>query len=220
LDLDPEQLGRLSCCLDQEEYARAARFHFERDRTRFLASRGLLRHILARYLETAPERLRFGYAPAGKPFLIEHHDLHFNLSHAADVLVLGVARERQLGVDVERVPPDEVVDSVSGIVFSAPECKALRGLEPGARRELFARLWTRKEAYIKADGRGMSLSLDHIDVSTSPDRVLLLDDGSDHWSASPQWTLHSFPAGSGYAASLAVEGRDWQLAYFDWPGDA
>jgi 4'-phosphopantetheinyl transferase len=217
LELGPGQLARISQCLDEEELRRAARFHFQRDRTRFLASRGILRHILSRYLETAPQQIHFGYAPEGKPFLLEHRDLHFNLSHAANVLVVGVARDRPLGVDVERVPGDDIVDSVSHVAFSAPERRALQSLATAERRDFFARLWTRKEAYIKADGQGMSLRVDHIDVSTSPDRVLLLNDSWNQWSESPQWTLRSFSVGPGYTASLAAEGQEWQFACRDWP---
>jgi 4'-phosphopantetheinyl transferase len=217
LELGPGQLARISRCLDEEEQRRAACFHFQRDRTRFLASHGILRWILASYLETAPQRIHFGYAPEGKPFLLEHRDLHFNLSHAANVLVVGVARNRPLGVDVERVPGDDIVDSVSHVAFSAPERRALQSLATGERLEFFARLWTRKEAYMKADGQGMSLRLDHIDVSTSPYRVLLLNDSRDQWSESPRWTLRSFGIGPGYTASLAAEGQEWQLVRQDWP---
>jgi 4'-phosphopantetheinyl transferase len=217
LKLGPHQLAHISRCLDKEEQGRAVRLHFQRDRGRFLASRGILRHILARYLDTAPERIHLGYAPEGKPFLLEHRDLHFNISHAADVLVVGVARDRPLGVDVERVPWDDVVESVSRVAFSAPERRALQSQAAAERREFFTRLWTRKEAYLKADGQGMSLRLDHIDVSTSPYRVLLLDNSCDQWSESPQWTLRSFSVAPGYAASLAVAGHDWRLACRDWP---
>jgi 4'-phosphopantetheinyl transferase len=214
LDLEPGQLVRISQCLDQEEQRRAARFHFQRDRTRFLASRGILRHILATYLETAPRRIHFGYAPEGKPFLLEHRDLHFNLSHAANVLVVGVARDRPIGVDVERVPGYDIVGSLSHVALSAPERRALQSLATAERCELFSRLWTRKEAYLKGEGTGMSLPLDHIDVSTSPRRVLLLDDSCDRWSESPRWSLRSFSVGPGYAASLAAEGQGWRLASY------
>jgi 4'-phosphopantetheinyl transferase len=208
LKLGPGRLVRISQCLNEEEQRRAARFHFQRDRTRFLASRAILRRILARYLDTTPEGIHFGYAPGGKPFLLEHRDLHFNLSHAEDLLVVGVARDRPLGVDVERVPCDDVVDSVSRLACSPPERRAFQSLAAAEGRRFFARLWTRKEAYMKADGQGMSLRLDHIDVSTSPYRMRLLDDSCDQWLESAQWTLRSFSVRPGYAAALAAEGQE------------
>jgi len=219
LSMAAERLPEHSQCLSSDEQVRAARFHFDQHRARFIAGRGLLRHLLSRYLDEPPERIRFGYGPQGKPFLLEYPDLRFNLSHAADVLLVAVAQHRAIGVDVEPVPSDGVVDSVSGIVFSAPERSSLLASTGLQRRELFARLWTRKEAYIKAEGQGMSLRLDCIDVSTSPDRVLLLNDSRDQWLPSPHWTLRSFPPSPSYAASVAAEGPDWQSTLRVWPPD-
>ncbi len=220
LALPPNQLSRMSGCLDDADQRRAARFYFQRDRDRFRVSRGLLRHILAGYLDTAPGRIRFGYGTAGKPFLLDHPDVHFNLSHAADVLIVGVARGRELGVDVERVFSESVMEEVSGTVLSTPERVAFGGLEAGDRREWFVRLWTRKEAYIKADGRGMSLRLDHIDVTSRPGRVRVLGERPEDWFTCPRWSVQAIPVGSGYRAALAAEGFDWQLTCVDWPSDA
>lgn len=206
-------------CLDPEERQRASRFHFQDDRDRFVAARGALRRILARYLDQRPESVRFAYAAAGKPYLPDCPDLQFNLSHAGDRLLVGISRGRRLGVDIERVPPDSVVDTTSGLVLSDPESDMLRRLSGGERRERFAFLWTRKEAYIKADGRGMGLKLNLIDVGSSPDRVLLRQENSSNWAPCPQWTLRSFAVDSGFAAAIAVEGLDWRLDCFSWPGD-
>lgn len=214
LGMAPERLRTLSQCLNSNEHARAARFHFDQHRARFIAGRGLLRHLLSRYLNEPPERIRFAYGSRGKPFLLEYPDLHFNLSHAADMLLIGVAHGRRLGVDVEPVPSDDVGDSASGIVFSAAERRALQGLAAARRREFFAQLWTRKEAYIKADGRGMSIPLDHLDTSIVPGRMLLLNDTCDQWVACSRWTLVSLPVGDGYVGAIAAEG-DWQFSRHD-----
>jgi 4'-phosphopantetheinyl transferase len=216
----PGELCRLAQCLDDAEQQRAARFRFQRDRDRFRTSRGLLRHILAGYLDTNPGRIRFEYTREGKPFLPEHRDLHFNLSHAGDELVLGVARGCELGVDIEGVFSERVMYEVCGTVLSGPERVAFQGLDASQRRDWFVRLWTRKEAYIKADGRGMSLPLRRIDVATRPDRVRLLDDGSDDWALSRHWVLRELAVASGFAAALAIDGLDAQVAYQDWPSDA
>jgi 4'-phosphopantetheinyl transferase len=219
LALPPDELSHISHCLDDDERQRVARLHFQRDRDRFLASRGLLRHILASYVDASPGRIRFGYAPQGKPFLLEHPDLRFNLSHAADVLVVAVAAGRELGVDVEQVFSEAVMNEVSGAVLSHPELATLEALDPDERRDWFVRLWTRKEAYIKADGQGMALRLDHIDVTTRPGRVRVRGETPEEWFLSPQWAVRAIPVASGYCAALTAEGFDWRVSCVDWPTD-
>jgi 4'-phosphopantetheinyl transferase len=209
---------RLWDCLHPDERARASRFHFRRDRDRFVAFRGSLRHILARYLGQPPEGIRLGYTSAGKPFLRDHPDLHFNLSHAADLALVVVSHDGPLGVDIEEMQSNSVVDSTSGLVLSHPEHDELRLLSGPSRCERFARFWTRKEAYIKADGRGMQLQLDRIDVATSLDRVLLREQGSNRWMSCPRWTLRAIPVDPGYAAAVAAEGSDWQVVSCGWLG--
>lgn len=208
----------LADCLDADERARAVRFHFHRDSSRFVAYRGALRHILGHYLRQPPEAVRLGYASAGKPFLLDFPELQFNLSHAGDLLLVGVSRGGRLGVDIERIPPDSVVDETSGLVLSAPERDLMRRLTGQARRARFGAIWTRKEAYIKGDGRGMGLELDLIDVATSPDRVLVREQGSDRWATCSTWTLRSLEIDPGYSAAIAVEEADWRLERLEWPG--
>jgi len=219
LDLEVARLEGLVDCLDRDELVRAGRFRFERDRARFMAGRGVLRRILARYLDTAPRSVRFGYSRTGKPFLLPRCELHFNLSHAADLLVVAVSRNRRLGVDVESLPLDVTGDPVAELVFSPAERTALHGIHASEHCQLFAQLWTRKEAYIKADGRGMTLRLDHIDVETLPDQVLLFHSASGHWAACRRWTLRTLEVDPLYAACLAAEGEDWRLVCGDWASD-
>jgi 4'-phosphopantetheinyl transferase len=211
-----DRLRDLWKCLDRDERTRAFRFRFPRDRDRFVASRGTLRHILAHRLGLAPERLRFGQGPAGKPFLPDHADLWFNVSHAGELLLIGLAHHGPLGVDVEVVQEDAVVDATGPLVLSQPERDELSRLEGPARRERFARFWTRKEAYIKADGRGMSLELGRIDVSGGGDRALLRDPSSGRWTPCERWTLRSLDAWPGYAAAVAAEGDGWRLVRHGW----
>lgn len=217
LDRSREQTDRLGDCLLPDEQARASRFHFRRDRDRFVVARGSLRHILARYVAQPPERIRLDYGPAGKPFLREHPGLHFNLSHAADLALVGVSRCGPIGVDVEEIHSSATVESVRGLVLSPPEQELLRALSAATRRERFTWLWTRKEAYIKADGRGLQLELGRIDVATSGDRVLLREQGRDGWLPCPRWTLRSVPVDPGYAAAVAAEGSDWRVMAFTFP---
>lgn len=194
------------------------RFRFQRDRDRFVASRGSLRHILAHYLDQPPARLRFGYAVAGKPFLTDHPHLQFNLSHAADLALVAVSTGGPVGVDIEEIQSDTVVDSTSSLVLSPPERDELRRLSGQPRRERFARFWTRKEAYIKADGRGMQLPLDEIDVATSADRVLVWKPETSRWASCPDWTLRSLSVAPGHAAAVAAEGSGWEIVEREWTG--
>lgn len=214
--LPADERCRISSCLDEGERARVGRFHFPRDRDRFLASRGLLRHILAAYLDLEPADLRFGYTAEGKPFLPEHPSLRFNLSHAADRLVVAVAWDRELGVDVEEMFSEAVMNEVRERVLSPPEQAVFEDLPASERRAWFVRLWTRKEAYIKADGRGMSLPLDRIDVSVRPGRVRHQGDTPADWPLSRRWSIQELAVAPGYAGALAGEGLDWRVAYVDW----
>jgi len=211
------RLAQLASYLDKNELARAARFHFERDQQRFMAGRGLLRQILASYLDMAPKAVLFGYTGNGKPYLLPHSELHFNVSHAAETLIVAVARDRQLGVDVEVLPLDAADDGVANLVFCASERAALEALDTIEYSRRFARLWTRKEAYIKADGRGMTLQLDHIDVGTLPEGILLYQPDLNQWTSAPNWTLHTVGSSSGYVCSVAVEGLDCSVACAEWP---
>lgn len=218
LAVSDAELARLSGSVQAEEVRRASKFRLERDRRRFLAARGVLRHILAGYAATEPRRLTFGYGAHGKPFLVEHADLHFNISHTADVLLVGVARGRRLGVDVEATIPDTVIAEVIGTVASEPERRLLATLAPPARREWFMRLWTRKEAYIKGDGRGMSLDLRRIDVLSLPDRPRVSDGSARGWEPERPWMVRDLALGPGLAAALVADGPEWHVAHFNWRG--
>jgi 4'-phosphopantetheinyl transferase len=219
LDPDAGHLKRLAAGLDRDELARAHRFRFERDRLRFMAGRGLLRQILASYLNVAPSALRFGYTGNGKPYLLSDPELYFNLSHAAEVLVVAVAGNRQLGVDVEVLPLELAADDrVEKLVYCAAEQTALERVDATEYPRQFARLWTRKEAYIKADGRGMTLQLDHIDVATLPDSILLYQPDLDQWTSARGWTLQTLHANRRHVCSLAIEEPDGYLVRCaDWP---
>jgi 4'-phosphopantetheinyl transferase len=217
LAVERHRLAQLASYLDQDELARAARFHFEQDRRRFMAGRGLLRQILASYLDLPPSGVRFGYTANGKPYLLRHSELRFNVSHSAETLVVAVARDRHLGVDVEVLPLDAADPGVANLVFCASERAALKETDALEYTRMFARLWTRKEAYIKADGRGMTLQLDHIDVGTLPEGILVYQPELKQWAPFTDWTLHTLSSSPGCVCSLAIEGGDCSVACAEWP---
>jgi 4'-phosphopantetheinyl transferase len=211
LDCDGAELKRLQSFLSQDEQARAARFHFARDAHRFIAGRGLLRETLALYLSLPAAQLRFAYGEWGKPYLAEHPSLCFNLAHSDSRALIVVAREVEVGVDIERVRTDLQIAALANLALCEAEKCMLRQLHGTAQQEAFFQLWTRKEAYIKADGRGISLPLPQLDVSNSDGRITRLDEQSGTWQTCRQWRLRAVEAGSNYAAAVACNSHDWKL---------
>jgi 4'-phosphopantetheinyl transferase len=218
LDLETACLRHLERYLSVDERMRAARFRFAQDRERFVAARGMLREILSLYLNMEARRLSFGYRTNGKPFLANQDDgaLCFNVSHSLDTVLIAVAHKRKVGVDIECARGGIAVEEIAETVFSASERQVLSSLRSEAKHMAFLRLWTRKEAYIKADGRGVSLPLKHIDVSAPTDRVARLDEATGEWRVLADWRLRTLSVGPDHAASLAAEDQGWELAFWRW----
>jgi 4'-phosphopantetheinyl transferase len=221
LGLEAKYLRRWEQNLSADERERASRFHFARDRDRFVGARGLLREILALYLKASPGQLSFGYSAHGKPFLEEHNTLRFNVAHSFDAMLLAIAHMREVGVDVEGVRNKRIaMEEVGETVLSEPEKQALAHFGgEDKRRTTFLRFWTLKEAYIKADGRGVSLPLKRIDVSAPEGRIAVLDEVTGEWRTCPRWELRTLAPIPGYVAALAAEGQDWRLALWQWSGE-
>ena len=202
--------------LEDDEIQRADRFHFEKDRRAFAVSRGFLRHVIGRYLQTKPASLRFSYGPYGKPALDGEHQnssLRFNMSHSRGVALVALAEDKELGVDVEYIRADFASEDIARRFFSPCEVEAFNALPKEQRVAGFFRCWTRKEAYIKAIGRGLSQPLDAFDVTLAPGMpaALLRADDDD----ASRWSLSDINVGTDYAAALVVEGhilniRCWQ----------
>jgi 4'-phosphopantetheinyl transferase len=190
--------------LSNEEKERATGFRIERPRKDFVLTRGTLRLLLARYLGSAPEHVRLGSAANGKPFLEGEPDLCFNVSHTDGLALLGFAKRRAIGVDVENLEREIEAELLAERFFSERERQALRRFNGDELRAAFFRCWTRKEAYIKAKGDGLSLPLDQFDVSVAAnDEDALLATRSDPDEAA-RWTICDVPIGPGYAAAVAV----------------
>ncbi|MGH7391157.1 MAG: 4'-phosphopantetheinyl transferase family protein [Candidatus Rokuibacteriota bacterium] len=189
LDVDPPTLARLAATLPLDEQSRAAAFRSARDAARFVAAHAGLRAVLARYLRVPPREIRFAVGPHGKPGLTGGADLTFNLSHADDLALCVVARQRAVGVDVERVRDDLADTRVAARVLSGREAAVLAAASAGRRTAAFFDLWTRKEAYAKGLGTGLAV-LEHVEVVPDP----------------AGWMLVPLAPGPGFAAALAVEG--------------
>jgi 4'-phosphopantetheinyl transferase len=221
LEQPASSLRWLGQTLSADEQERAGRFHFERDRRHFIAGRGLLRTILGRYLRVEAERLQFCYGPRGKPSLLETcggDTLCFNVSHSHGLALYAVTHGRKVGVDVEWMRPLDDIEQIAERFFSARENATFRALAPDQKVEAFFNCWTRKEAYIKATGDGLSRPLDEFDVSLAPgEPARLLHVASDPQEAA-RWLLRGLTPAPDYAAAVIVAGQDWRLACWQWVG--
>jgi 4'-phosphopantetheinyl transferase len=219
VDLDSlrESESRWQNILSADESARASRFRFAIDRQRFVISRGLLRTILGGYLAADPGSLTFSYSSKDKPSVARPDSesaVCFNVSHSGAVVLLAFTRGHDVGVDVEQIRSDFDVAAIARRFFSPHEQEQLAVLAKEKSFEAFFRCWTRKEAYIKATGDGLSLPLTQFDVSIEAhDKDALLATRPDATEAG-FWSLREVPAGEGYVAALCVRGRDWKLR--DW----
>lgn len=235
LDVAEYILARLRATLTPDESARAARIPSFLEQDRYVAARGVLRAILGRYLGTEPGQVRFEYGPQGKPALWQAPGagapwkaaqtppatVTFNLAHSHGLALLAVARGREVGIDVERIQADLVEQGIAERFFSPAEMTALDALPKDDQLLAFFRCWTRKEAWVKARGQGLTIPLDRFDVSVAPNEppALLRVAGAAASTATKAegWSLCDLTPAPGYAAALAVEGSDWQLQAWDWP---
>jgi len=219
LDLPRCRLQSLWETLSADERDRAQRFHSQRDHQRFVAGRGLLRAILGRYLGQRPDRLQFCYGPRGKPELTGDcggTTLCFNLSHSAGLALCAVTLQRRIGVDLEYIRSELVAEEIAERFFSPREVTALRTLPGYMQEQAFFACWTRKEAYRKAVGEGLSLPPDQFDVSLRPgEPVALLRTLWDPQEAF-RWSLQASRPGPCYEGAVCAEGHDWRLKCWQW----
>lgn len=207
--------------LSKDEETRAARFHFEKDQRHFIVARGILRKLLGRYLGMAPAELRFSYADHGKPHLAPQtaqplSQLNFNLAHSGGLAVYGFTGLGEIGIDVEQIKPDFTGDDIARRFFSVAEVACLDQLPLNERALAFFNCWTRKEAFIKAKGMGLSLGLDQFDVTLAPhQKAQLLRTRWDESEAN-RWSLRALDIGAGYVGAVAVEAHDGQLNCWDF----
>lgn len=213
-----EEVARLTAVLSAEERERGERFLSVPARNQFLVARGLLRLLLGRYLDSEPTRLTFRHGPAGKPAL-PGGGLHFNVSHSHELVVYAFTRRAEVGVDVEHVRPVVNEMELAERFFSPAEAAALRALEGERRREAFFRLWTCKEAYLKANGQGIAHGLERVEFSVHPEEParMLRVDGEEE--PARQWSLRGLAPAAGYVGALALACHDYRLTCWRWPDE-
>ncbi len=155
--------------LDESERTRAARFHFERDRRRFILARGWLRHLLARYTETNPATIQFTQNAWGKPALVNNsRAIHFNLSHSGDCAAYLFSRSFEVGIDIEQIDNTRSIDKLAARFFHPTESEFILAQPIDQRPNLFFRCWTQKEAILKYIGSGLTISPRQFAVDPNP----------------------------------------------------
>lgn len=186
--------------LAPQERSRAERFHFERDRRRYLAARAALRGLLAAHLGTTAGELRFTEGPQGKPRLVDPPDCRFNLSHSGDLALIAIGGDAELGVDLEELAPMPDAVALARLHYTAAEREALECLPPEGRDAGFLRLWTRKEACLKALGTGLSLAPSSFQVGLAPGPAQVSIDWAGRRAA---LEVHDVATGAPAVAALA-----------------
>lgn len=212
-DVAAAALARYWPILSADEQARANRFHFARDRNRYVVARAVLRLVYGRYQSIPPSQIQFTYTEYGKPTL---PGLQFNVSHSDGLAMMAFCRETEVGIDVEKRKPMADGEKIAERFFSDAEVAVFKSLPPEQRTEAFFNCWTRKEAYIKAIGEGLSCPLKSFDVSLAPGEParLLRIRGSE--AAAAAWSMFSFEPKEGWVTAVALPGKNWQLSFWQW----
>jgi 4'-phosphopantetheinyl transferase len=211
LDLRRIATDRLREWLSPDERTRAAGFHFDRDRSRYVVTHGAVRAILARRLGLLPQQVAFEVGPNGKPRLgAGDAGIRFNLSHSGDIALCAVTTGAEVGVDIEalRAVPD--AEAIARRHFAAREVEDWLRLSPSERPDGFLRLWSCKEAWIKACGMGLSMPLDASEICVSGDSARLHSVHGSQLEAS-RWTLRTFDPVPGYVGAVCLEAAEMDL---------
>jgi 4'-phosphopantetheinyl transferase len=200
--------------LADSEALRAARFQVVRPRHHFVITRAWLRLLLASYLQTDPKQIGFGTSNNDKPVLsppLDRSGITFNVSHSGEVALLAFSRKREIGVDVEQIRSNIDIEGIARRFFSLHEQEELSRIPASEKYTAFSRCWTRKEAYIKAKGKGLALPLSQFDVSLAPGSANALLATRPDSDEAARWSLREVEAGPGHVGALCVAGHDWQL---------
>ena len=215
LDVTEENLHHLISLLSESEKIKAEWFKFPQHQRRYQAVHGILRIILGRYLNLDPTQINFTHSDRGKPYLTNDCNslnLQFNLSHSENRAIVGISRDRSIGVDLEKMRPMGNAMLLAERFFCPSEYTLLTQAIPEERDKLFFQLWTAKEAYLKATGEGISGGLNQVEIALNPLRFINF----------PDWYLQSFESNPddecNYWAAIALEtqGENVPIKYFSY----
>ena len=202
--------------LSGDEIGMARRFKIPLLRERYTVAHGILRQIVGFYLNVEPNSLVFARKEFGKPFLVHHDWLRFNLSHSNDIVLIALANEHEVGIDVEYIRYDIDVLELAGHAFSDNEMAALRTVPPHLLRRAFFACWTRKEAYLKATGQGLAIPLKAFDVSVSPEQPPALIHQALEPADLGRWSFQDVPPHPDYTGTVVVRGKPEAIRCWQW----
>lgn len=212
LDLDNDAVNGFCDCsrLSDDEHVRAARYRLPLLRNRFIRSRTCLRLLLGCYLGKEAGSIRFAYGKYGKPHIPDVSELHFNISHSENIMMAAFAKNSEVGVDIVSETPLSDAEGISQLIFSARENEACALLPSPERQSAFFRIWARKEACIKAQGKSLALHSTSFSVSVQPglSNEMVKVDGLK------KIHLSDIDTPAGFCAALAIEGADWHVCSF------
>ncbi len=207
LKLEKKSIEYLERTLNSDEIEKSNKFHFEKDRNSFIVARGSLRIILSKYFFVTPQEILFNYNEYGKPFLDypKTKNINFNLSHSKDLALVGVTKYGKIGVDIEHLNREIVTKDIVKNYFSKNEIVELFDLPADKQLKGFFSCWTRKEAYIKAEGKGLSIPLDSFDVTFGQDSPKI--SRIDKENNPRNWNLYNQNIDENYCAAIANYGE-------------
>lgn len=210
LDLPGQELEHCCSLLSSDEKTRAEKFYFENARDRYIAGRGLLRILLGGYLNLGPAHIQIDYEPQGKP-LLKEYSIQFNVSHSERLGVVALCQDHRVGVDIERHRPLEDMDDLARRFFTTGESALLTPLSGLEKQRLFYKIWTCKEAYLKAVGAGLLLPLDQVEVKFEADEKIHLT--SNDGVRMDDWQVHIFNPQSDFQCAVCVEGDGVEIEF-------
>jgi 4'-phosphopantetheinyl transferase len=202
--------------LSPDEKNRAQKFRFAKDNRNFIIARGILRSLIGKYLEINPAEISFQYSEFGKPGIADNNTLQFNISHSQNMALFAFTTKFNVGVDVEFVNPDIEVKDIAAKFFSTNEIMNLLALPEKQQALGFFNCWTRKEAFIKAVGEGLSFPLDKFEVSLEPNKPAKLLATDWQPDAVSKWSIYSMSPGENFVGSLAIEGLVEKVKFWNW----
>jgi 4'-phosphopantetheinyl transferase len=221
LDLENLSPNTINFCyqlLSQDEKYRAERFYFKDDRDRFINTRAFLRYLLGSYTDFEPSMIEFSYNYYGKPSLsskTKKSPIHFNLTHSKDIVLYAFSFNYLLGIDIEYIRHDIQWKEIADSLFSENENSIIENIDPKLQIEVFYQCWTRKEAFLKGLGLGLSIPLNQFEVSMRPDEVEV--QLKINWNAQEglDWKLWNLPSINSYSVALATRGTPHRVRSFN-----
>lgn len=211
-----DALQSLEPCLDARDRKRAARFHFAEDRARYVLGRGLARKILGHYLSQSPETIEFAYTDRGRPYFPGDEAMCFSITHARDLVAVALTANARVGIDIEHMERKLNLKELAERILSAKDFCKFEALPESEKVAAFFRVWTRKEAYLKATGEGITDALKKISVSMRTEEMGMITDTRDE-AAAKKWRMHSLTLPENYMGCVACDDATKTLNLWPMP---